>query len=205
MLNQPNVIQKSDESGNYHAMDLTSFLLSERMIVIEGDITASVAETLNQMFLYIQSKEPASYGIILSNTKCYEFRLIFSLYESIKELMRKGFEITLQINGIVSEMAGLLAFMKFTHKGMRDSSMVLINELKTDNTFPQSETQRLQASDLLTHLKYYEEQEENYFKIMSEESGIDIEEIKKLHERQNVISKEKLQNELGFFFEKEQA
>lgn len=201
MLNQPSVIQKSDESGNYHAMDLTSFLLSERLIVIEGDITPQVAETLNQMFLYIQSKEPSTYGIILSNTKCYEFRLIFALYESIKELKRKGFEITIQINGIVSEMAVLLAFMKFEHKGMRDSSMILINELKTDNTFPQSETQRLQASDLLTHLKYYEEQEKNYFRIMSEESGICVEEIEKLHERQNVISKERLQKELGFVFE----
>lgn len=200
MNSAPNILTKSTETQQYHLMDLNTFIFNEsKTIIIDGEITPNVAEAINQMLLSLHRLEPSKVVIILSNASCTEYRLVFSIYEQIKFLQKIGFSFELTINGTVKELATLIAFINFDKKNMFDSAMIVINEVCTDNSFPQEETRRLQATDLVSHLNYYLEITEKYFNILSVESKIDIEKIKSLHDRQNFLDKSSL-TDLGFEF-----
>lgn len=198
MLNTPNILVKSSETNQFHQMDINSFLLNEaRIIVLEGLINNQVAEALNLMFLSLQRLEPSKIQIIMTNTKCFEFRYIFSFYEQIKILQSRGFEISLEINGTVSELAVLFAFMNVKKKVIRPTSFLVINELKVDSSFEAGEMNRLQASDQIAYLNYFMELKNRYYGILSSESGLSLTEIENLHERHNYLNQENIQK-LGF-------
>lgn len=82
---------------------------------------------------------------------------------------------------------------------MSESSLIQIRELKIDNSFSQKEVQRLQAVDLIAHLEYYEKLEQKYFSIISKETGIEYEEVFKMHERIKTLNKKDLED-LGVKF-----
>lgn len=198
MLNHmPQIEYRSGVTSNYTASDINSYLIANNVILIDGEINLQNGEILTLIFTSFLSKEPCQISIILQNVKCYETRLMFSYYGYLQELRKLGFDITLQLNGVVSELAVLFAFMKFDEKIFQKNSMILINEFKTDYTFPPEETQHLQASDLQKHLEFYIELEARYFNLLSQESGFDVERIRKMHDRQNFLSYDNL-IELGF-------
>jgi hypothetical protein len=200
MISNPTIIKKNDETQQFHTLDINSFLIEEKVVLIEGQITAQVAEILDMIFLSYQStlKNGDRVLIMMTNVECLEFRYVFTLYESIKELMKRGVEFNIQINGTITELAVLLALMDVP-KYMSESSLIQIRELKIDNSFSQNEVKRLQAVDLIAHLEYYERLEKNYFTLLSKETGISYDEVFKMHERIKTFGKQELE-ELGIKF-----
>lgn len=200
MISNPTIIKKNDETQQFHMLDINSFLIEEKVVLIEGQINAQVAEILDMIFLSYQSKlgNNDKVSIIMTNVECLEFRYVFTLYHSIQELMKRGVEFNIQINGTITELAVLLALMNVP-KFMTESSLVQIRELKIDNSFSQNEVRRLQAVDLIAHLDYYERLEVNYFTLFSKETGIAYDEVFKMHERIKTFNKTELEN-LGIKF-----
>ena len=194
MISNPTIIKKNDETQQYHSLDINSFLIDERVVLIEGQITAQVAEILDMIFLSYQStlKNNDKVSIIMTNVECLEFRYVFTLYESIQELMRRGVEFNIQINGTITELAVLLALINVP-KYMSESSLIQIRELKIDNSFTAEEVNRLQAVDLISHLEYYERLESQYFNIISKETGIAYNDVFSMHERLKTFNKLELE------------
>lgn len=201
MITNPVIVSRDDESQQFHSVDINSYLISKDVLFINGSINAQVAEIINSTLLYYPTKfkDGGSITIILSNTECLNFNHVFSIYESINLLRKNNIKIDLQINGMVTELAVLFAFLNADSKYMSESAVVQIRELKIDESFSNQETSRLQAVDLFAHLDYYEGLERQYFEILSKESGVPYDVIQQLHERIKTLKKLDLE-ELGFSF-----
>lgn len=106
MISNPTIVKKNDETQQFHTLDINSFLIEEKVVLIEGQINSQVAEILNMIFLSYQPtlKDNDQVSIIMTNAECLEFRYVFTLYESIKELMKRGVKFNIQINGTVKNL-----------------------------------------------------------------------------------------------------
>lgn len=191
MNSNPVVLKKHPDTNNYHGIDINSYLISHNLVFIDGDINPVTSEIINLTLMSFHEDMPEKISIALNNVSCVEFKYVFSLYEGIKLLEKKGASIEIQINGTISDLANLIAMMNYP-KYVSETSIFQFKELKTDNSFNFSETKRIQAVDLISHLDYYEKIEAKYFEIMSKEMRLDIEKIKSMHDRLTVLNREDL-------------
>lgn len=56
MLNIPNVIWK-DQNGNERAVDITTRLLTDRLVICSGEVTDELAESITAQLLYLEAED----------------------------------------------------------------------------------------------------------------------------------------------------
>lgn len=125
MLNIPHVIWK-DENGNERAVDITTRLLRDRVVMCTGEITEELAESVIAQLLYLEAEnaeKPITMFIHSPGGSCLAGLSIISMMQSIK------CPVYTVISGLAASMGIVIAASgEKGHRSIYPLSRVMIHQ-----------------------------------------------------------------------------
>jgi len=173
-----------DQVGNAErSYDIYSRLLEDRIIFLSGEINDQMANTIVAQLIYLEGKNPDKDIYMYINSPGGSVTAGLAIYDTMQYIKCDVSTICI---GMAASMAAVI--LSSGAKGKRiclPHSEVMIHQ-------PLGGTQG-QASDILLHAKHIEKTRETLNKILSDNTGKDMETITKDTDRDNFLDAKQAQ------------